>query len=81
MKTDIDKLIDNSIWSIKMYIGMLVFFLILQTIVGFLAPNEMKSQWILLFAAYFIEIVLVTRLVKTELKYKNKLIVIKNRIK
>jgi hypothetical protein len=81
MKTDIDKLIDNSIWSIKMYIGMLVFFLILQTIVGFLAPNEMKSQWILLFAAYFIEIVLVTRLVKTELKYKNKLIAIKNRIK
>lgn len=81
MKTDIDKLIDNSIWSIKMYIGMLVFFLILQTIVGFLAPNEMKSQWILLFAAYFIEIVLVTRIVKLELKYKNKLIAIKNRIK
>jgi quinol-cytochrome oxidoreductase complex cytochrome b subunit len=81
MKTDIDKLIDNSTWSIKMYIGMLVFFLILQTIVGFLAPNEMKSQWILLFAAYFIEIVLITRLVKTEMKYKNKLIAIKNRIK
>jgi hypothetical protein len=81
MKTDIDKLIDNSTWSIKMYIGMLIFFLTLQTIVGFLAPNEMKSQWILLFAAYFIEIVLVIRLVKTELKYKNKLIAIKNRIK
>ena len=81
MKTDIDKLIDNSTWSIKMYIGMLIFFLTLQTIVGFLAPNEMKSQWILLFAAYFIEIVLITRLVKTEMKYKNKLIAIKNRIK
>jgi hypothetical protein len=81
MKTDIDKLIDNSTWSIKMYIGMLIFFLTLQTIVGFLAPNEMKSQWILLFAAYFIEILLVTRLVKNELKYKNKLIAIKNRIK
>jgi hypothetical protein len=81
MKTDIDKLIDNSTWSIKMYIGMLLFFLVLQTIVGFLAPNEMKSQWILLFAAYFIEIVLITRLIKTELKYKNKLIAIKNRIK
>jgi hypothetical protein len=81
MKTDIDKLIDNSTWSIKMYIGMLLFFLVLQTIVGFLAPNEMKSQWILLFAAYFIEIVLITRLVKTEMKYKNKLIAIKNRIK
>jgi hypothetical protein len=27
MKTDIDKLIDNSTWSIKMYIGMLLFFL------------------------------------------------------
>jgi hypothetical protein len=81
MKTDIDKLIENSTWSIKMYIGMLLFFLVLQTIVGFLAPNEMKSQWILLFAAYFIEIVLITRLVKTEMKYKNKLIAIKNRIK
>jgi hypothetical protein len=81
MKTDIDKLIDNSTWSIKMYIGMLLFFLVLQTIVGFLAPNEMKSQWILLFATYFIEIVLITRLIKTELKYKNKLIAIKNRIK
>ena len=81
MKTDIDKLIDNSTWSIKMYIGVLIFFLTLQTIVGFLAPNEMKSQWILLFAAYFIEIVLITRLVKTEMKYKNKLIAIKNRIK
>jgi hypothetical protein len=81
MKTDIDKLINNSTSSIKMYIGMLLFFLVLQTIVGFLAPNEMKSQWILLFAAYFIEILLVTRLVKNELKYKNKLIAIKNRIK
>lgn len=81
MKTDIDKLIDNSTSSIKMYIGMLLFFLVLQTIVGFLAPNQMKSQWILIFAAAFIEIVLVTRLVKTELKYKNKLIAIKNRIK
>ena len=81
MKTDIDKLIDNLTWSIKMYIGMLIFFLTLQTIVGFLAPNEMKSQWILLFAAYLIEILLVTRLVKNELKYKNKLIAIKNRIK
>jgi hypothetical protein len=81
MKTDIDKLIDNSTWSIKMYIGVLIFFLTLQTIVGFLAPNEMKSQWIFLFAAYFIEIVLVTRIVKLELKYKNKLIAIKNRIK
>jgi hypothetical protein len=81
MKTDIDKLIDNSTWSIKMYIAVLIFFLTLQTIVGFLAPNEMKSQWILLFAAYFIEIVLVTRIVKLELKYKNKLIAIKNRIK
>ena len=81
MKTDIDKLIDNSTSSIKMYIGMLIFFLVLQTIVGFLAPNQMKSQWILIFATYFIEIVLVTRLVKTELKYKNKLITIKSRIK
>jgi hypothetical protein len=81
MKTDIDKLIENSTRSIKMYIGMLLFFLVLQTIVGFLAPNEMKSQWILIFAGYFIEIVLVTRLVRTELKYKNKLIAIKNRIK
>lgn len=79
MKTDIDKLIDNSRSSIKMYIGMLLFFLVLQTIVGFLAPNQMKSQFI--FAAAFIEIVLVTRLVKTEMKYKNKLIAIKNRIK
>jgi len=81
MKTDIDKLIDNSTSSIKMYIGMLIFFLVLQTIVGFLAPNQMKSQWILIFATYFIEIVLVIRIVKTELKYKNKLIAIKNRIK
>jgi NADH:ubiquinone oxidoreductase subunit 3 (subunit A) len=81
MKTDIDKLIDNSTWSIKMYIVMLIFFLTLQTIVGFLAPIEVKSQWILLFVVYIIEIVLVTRIVKLELKYKKKLIAIKNRIK
>lgn len=78
---DIDKLIDKSTCSIKMYIGTLIFFLLLQTIVGFLAPNQIKSQWVLIFAAYFIEILLVTRLVRTELKYKNKLIAIKKRIK
>jgi len=80
-KNDIQKLIDNSDWSIKLYIGMLIFFLTLQLIVGFLAPVDMKNHWIVLFAACFIEILLVRRMVKLELKYKNKLIVIRDRIK
>ena len=80
MKTDIDKLIDNSKWTIYIYISIFIFFITIQSII-LLLTNQIKNHWILFTIMGFSEIVLTIRLIKTELKYKNKLIAIKNRIK
>lgn len=80
MKTDIDKLIDNSKWTIYIYIGIFIFFITIQSII-LLLTNQIKNHWMLFTIMGFSEIMLTIRLIKTELKYKNKLIAIKNRIK
>lgn len=80
MKTDIDKLIDNSKWTIYIYISIFIFFITIQSII-LLLTNQIKNHWMLFTIMGFSEIMLTIRLIKTELKYKNKLIAIKNRIK
>ena len=80
MEKDIDKLIDNSTWSIKMYIGLATFFLLIQCIIYFTLHTD--PNWNLTFFSIPVIIVLLTtKLVLMETKMRKKLIAIKKRIK
>jgi len=79
MEKDIDKLIDNSTWSIKMYIGLATFFLLIQGIIYFTLHTD--PNWNLTFFSIPVIIILLTKLVLMETKMRKKLIAIKKRIK